>query len=607
MASTKSLEYSIDRAIKYYSSLFILPSHQKIALFTFLLCLAGGIIIISLLLQASIILAIQFGLLLFSLTTISDLLIRQGLMQSDPVYNLRRCAALSMFSILLWFGFLIIGSLLTRIFNFLWIFWIDFFLIGFGAICILRMIVLFSTSFPSFWRMVTSSLVQPIVCLLPMYYVPLYLNHSFDLISLVYFVFAIPITIFIASLFINRVNNVGMEALHTPTTRILRAVLANWMEDLNAPIETLFERFGLEKTINFSLLAFKAENHIKSVVVVPSFHPGPFRNVGSSLLPYIIQKALEKKFDCAAAVPHGLFGHEFDLASQQQNQKVLQKILSATDFSQTSSKATHFIRTQVGVASASCQKLGDCAILVLTLAPETTEDFPKQVGDFILEKASQLGLTHVVIINAHNSIDSPFNMSHAVEPLKAAALDVLKKTSKLKSHPFLIGVAKVSPKEFGLKDGMGLGGIHILVVKVGEQTSAYITIDSNNMVSGLREKILDSIKELGVEIGEVLTTDTHAVNAIITTTRGYHPLGEAISHEKLNNYIITGVKDALNTMVPASIAWQTGEVANVMVIGEEQIKELSRLADKALRRAKNVAVPFFATAGLLLIALLIIF
>ncbi|UCH31464.1 MAG: DUF2070 family protein [Candidatus Bathyarchaeota archaeon] len=607
MASLKSLEYSIERAIKYYSSLFVLPSYRRIALFTFLLCLGGGIFAVFLLLRASIILAIQFGLLLFSLSTISDLLIRQVLMRSDPVYNSRRCAALSMFSILLWFGFLIIGSLLTRISNFSWIFWIDLFLIGFGAICILRMIVLFSTSFPSFWRMVTSSLVQPIACLLPMYYVPLYLTYSLDLISLVYFVFAIPITIFIASLFVNQVNNVGMKALHTPTTRILRAFLANWMENLNIPIETLFERFGLEKTINFSLLAFKAKNRIKSVIVIPAFHPGPFKNVGSSLLPFIIQEALEKKFNCVAAVPHGLFGHEFDLSSQKQNQKVLRKILSSTDFSQTSSKATCFIRTQIGVASASCQKLGDCAVLILTLAPETTEDFPQEVGDFILEKASQLGFKHAIIINAHNSIDSPFNMNDAVEPLKVAAFDVLEKSSKLKPHPFHVGVAKVSPKEFSLEDGMGLGGIHVLVVKVSEQTSAYVTIDGNNMISGLREKILDSIKELGIEIGEVLTTDTHAVNAITTTTRGYHPLGETIPHETLNNHILSGIKDALNNMEPASTAWQTGEAANVKVIGEGQIKELSWLADKALRKAKNIAAPLFTVAGLLLITLLIIF
>jgi len=151
---------------------------------------------------------------------------------------------------------------------------------------------------------------------------------------------------------------------------------------------------------------------------------------------------------------------------------------------------------------------------------------------------------------------------------------------------------------------MGPGGISALVIRVDEQTCAYITIDGNNMVRGLREKILDVIKDYGINVGEVLTTDTHVVNAIVRTARGYHPIGEAVPHEELIKYIKDAVRMALDNMKPATFALRVGEVSNVRVIGEEQIKELSLLADKALRRAKKTAVPLFMTAGLLLIALL---
>lgn len=605
MASAKSLDYSIKRAIKHYSQLFVLPSYRRIVLLTFLSCVIGGVLTIFLLAGTPMVLALQFSLLLFLLSTFSDLIISQGFMKSDMVYNTRRCAALSMFSILLWFSFLIVGSLLTLLFG-SWSFWVDLLSIGFAAVCILRLVVFSSISFVSHWRAVGSSLMQPIICLLSMYYIVHSVGYPFDTASAVYLLVSIPISILTAFLFISSVNKIGVETIQIPTTSILKAFLSNWIENLKPPLESLFENFGGEKTIDFSLLAFEAENRVKSVTVVSSFHPGPFRNVGSSSLPFLIQEALEKKLGGVAAVPHGLFGHELDLASQQQNQKVLRGILDIADFTDFGSKATHFVRTQEGVAGASCQVFGDCAIVTLTLAPETTEDFPRELGDFILEEASKLGLAHVIIINAHNSINGPFDVSRVMEPLKKAASDVLKKASKLKSSVFEVGAAKVVPEEFSFEDGMGLGGICALVIRVGEQTCVYITIDGNNMVSGLREKILDALKELGVDVGEVLTTDTHVVNAIIVTARGYHPLGEAMPHEKLINYVKYAVREAFNNMKPASAAWRVGKVPHVRVIGEKQIKEMSLLADKALQRAKRTAVPLFAVAGLLLITLAIV-
>jgi len=395
LVSSKSLEYSIERAVKHYSSLFVLPSYRRIALLTILLCVTSSILMLSLIAETRIVLSLQFGMLLFSLSAVSDLILRRVFLEQDPIYNLRRCAALSMFSLLLWFGFIFIGSLLTRFIS--WGFWFDLFAIGFAAVCILRLIVLSSTSFVSYLKMLGASLAQPTLCLVSMFYVASFRSYALENVLIAgFFPISIVVSILTAHAFISSVNDLGMKAFQTPTTMILKAFLANWMEDLTAPIESIFERFGKEKTIGFSLLGFEAQGNIKSVVVVPSFHPGPFRNVGSSLLPFMIQEALERKFCCVAAVPHGLFGHEFDLSSQQQNQKVLEGVLGSADFVRYASGATGFVRVQEGVASASCQIFGDCALLTLTLAPETTEDFPQEIGDFILGEAGKLGLAHTL-------------------------------------------------------------------------------------------------------------------------------------------------------------------------------------------------------------------
>ena len=605
LVSSKSLEYSIERAVKHYSSLFVLPSYRRVVLLTLLLCVTSSILLLSLIAETDIVLSLQFGALLFSLSAVSDLISRQAFLGSDPIYNLRRCAALSMFSLLLWFGFIFIGSLLTRFIS--WGFWFDLFSIGFAAVCILRLIVLLSTSFESYLKTLGASLAQPTICLVSMFYAASFRSYALESTWVVgFFPLSIVVSILTAHIFISSVNDLGVKAFQTPTTMILKAFLVNWMEDLTAPIESIFERFGKEKTIDFSLLGFGGQGNIKSVLVVPSFHPGPFRNVGSSLLPFMIQEALERKFGCVAAVPHGLFGHEFDLSSQQQNQKVLEGVLGSADFAGFTSGATGLVRVQEGVAGASCQIFGDCALLTLTLAPETTEDFPQEIGDFILGEAGKLGLAHTMVINAHNSIDSPFEISGALESLKTAASEALRKASERGLDPFEIGAAKIVPREFSVENGMGFGGICALVVKIGEQVSAYVVIDGNNMVSGLRDKILDSLGDLGVDGGEVLTTDTHVVNAVVMTARGYHPLGEAIPHEKLIRYVKNVVAEALNNREPASAAWCAGAVEDVKVIGETQIETLPFLADRSVQKSKRIGVPLFTAAGLVLIALLFV-
>jgi putative membrane protein len=431
-------------------------------------------------------------------------------------------------------------------------------------------------------------------------------SPTFDETAAFYLPLSIPITTAAAFLFIHLVDRVKTDSVEIPPTKALKAILANWIEDLNSPIETLFEKFGSDKNVNFSLLALKSRERLESIVVVSSFHPGPFKNVGSSQLPYLIKEALEKKLRCVAAVPHGLFGHETDLSSQRQNQRVLDAILGSARFSNFTSKATPFMRSTKEAATASCQVFGRVAVFTLTLAPETTEDFPKEVGDFILEESSNQGLDHVVIINAHNSINAPFNVSMAVGALKEATLEALQKACSVEQSPFKGGAAKIVPKEFGLRDGMGLGGLSVLLIETAEHVCAYVTIDGNNMISGLRERILESLKDLGIEAGEILTTDTHAVNALVLNARGYRPIGEVIPAEKLIDYIKTAAKEALRNMKPASLAWRAGEVADVRVIGERQIKGMSLLADRALRRAKRIFVPLFSFVWLLLASLIIV-
>ena len=579
---------------------------MKIVAFLCILCTIGGVSGILPLLPSSYGLqkGLIFGIAVFVVTLSSDILISLSFMRTDPIFNLRRCSGLSLFANLIWFCVIFFGSILGGVLN-NWDIWTKVFFLGFCIVLVLRLVVFSTVSSTNWWNVLLSSFLQPVFCVGPVLFINLIIPYNVNT-SLLFLSVSIPIIILTVFLFTFLLNRVGKKVLGVSSLSLFKSFLANWTEELNEPIERFFEQLGSEQDIKISLLAFRAKKTIKAVIVVPALHPGPFKNVGSSLLPSMIQDALEQKFSSVVSVPHGLFGHEFDLASQVQNQKVLDAAISITDFSPFSSQSTPLIRVERGKAKASCQVFGECAFITLTLAPNTTEDLPQELDSIIHKEVVKQELSSAIVVNAHNSIEGPFNPREAAGALEDAATTSLVNALSRQPMPLKVGAAKTVSTEFGIKDGMGPGGITVIVTKVGEQKAAYVTIDGNNMVSGLREKILSSLNEIGINDGEVLTTDTHAVTGVTLAPRGYNPVGEAISHDKLIGYVRQATLKALEDLESADIAWRTKTIPKVKVIGRNQIETLSRVTEQTLQQAKKLALLLFPILGIFLIVLAVL-
>lgn len=601
MAQSNSQQDYIDQAVKRYSSLFTLPSHRRVLFFLVLLCFIGGFFTVLPFNQPYLGVALAAGF--FFIIILSDFAVC-GLLQHEPVYNQRRCNGLSLFSSIVWFALMFLGTALGVYFQDTTI-WLKLFLLGFYAVSLLRFLVYSATLFKGYIVAFVSALFQPILCVVFLYFAWSWtMGDSFGFSFFVFPLISIPVVLVTAFLFLYIINRVGRKTLGVSSLLLLKSFLANWIEDVNAPIESILERLGTEQSMDVSLLAFKTKKSVKAAMVVPAVHPGPFKNVGSSPLPYLIQSALEKRLNCVVAVPHGLFGHELDLASQLQNQKVLDAILKPLDFQESADNASLFTRAKSGIASAGCQIFGDCAVLVLTVAPETTEDLPQELGFLAIEEAKKKGLVSAIVINAHNSINDTFASEEIIAPLKEGVIESLDKAAAAECSMLEVGAAKVLPTEFSLEDGMGPGGISSIVTRVGGQTAAYVTIDGNNMVSGLREKILSMLKGLGIDDGEILTTDTHIVSAVVLNRRGYHPVGEVMDHKKLLEHIENTVREALKNLETVKASWKTITVLNVKVIGAKQIEALTALTVKASKQAKKSAIFLFPIASAILVALL---
>ena len=604
MLTDDSTNKYIDKIVNRYYKLFGLPSQRKLVLYLGLLSLHGGLLVIlplGLSLE-NLVSGLTFGILFLILTLIADILISHWPMKNDLIFNYRRCSALSFFSSLILFGILILGAFISTFLGAPNL-WIKFFFLSISGSLILRFLVFSITSFVDVKTALLSSLLQPALIPLLVLVIGSTVPYELNLQFLINITISLSIPILTVLTFKYFMDSIGKRAIGIGSSLLFKAFLANWTEDLNAPLERFFEILGHEQDIRVSLLTFSVKDRIKAAIIVPALHPGPFKNLGSSLLPFLLQTEVQNKFDCVVSVPHGLVGHELDVSSQSENQRVVKNILNMIAPSSCNSKATSLVRTESGDSKASCQIFGNCAFITLTTAPKTMEDLPPELDSFIVEEAKKYGI-FTLAIDAHNSMDAPFDLNAVVASFQEASVNCLKKALKLKFSSFNVGAAMVTPSEFTVGDGMGAGGISVIVVNVAGQNVGYVTIDGNNMVSGLREKIFAAIKDLGIDDGEVFTTDTHSVCGMIRSRRGYNLVGEAIDHTELINYVKEATSLAIENIEPVEVSWRTEVIPKVKIIGEKQITELTVLADKTTERVKKLAVTLFPLAGFFLALLL---
>ncbi len=604
MAPDNSLNTSMDSAKKHYSSMFTLPFFKTAFLAVAATCIVG--VSLTAFARFPLISSLVLGISLFALTFLADSVTSKVVLKGDPIFSMRRTLVVSLVGWGLWLLFLVLGVGLG--FAFGWLLWAKFSLLGFAVVVTLRFLVFNATSSAAAWRRLLSILLQPALCIAAflVFWVsyPTVVTVSWQVYL---FVVAAPIVGFIAvTLLLSSIDRLGKAMYSLPALPLFRAFILNWVDSQNAPLEKYLEEMGADADISVTLLKFDASKP-KAAIIVPQVHPGPFKNIGSSLLPSLLKREVEKEFGNDVCVPLGLLGHELDLASQAQNYKIIAQVIASAKFEPQAALASPLVRVSEGTATASCQIFGDTALLSFTRSPKTTEDLPQELGRIVSEEAKKLGLQNALVVNCHNCLTNIVDTAEHLEELRSAASKCLREAVALPTKPFSVGSHTVFPTEFTLKAGMGTGGITALVFQVEQQKTAYIVIDGNNMVPDLREKILDNLAGLGFDACEVFTTDTHAVTASITGGQGYHPVGEVMDQTLLIQYIGEAAKNAEANLESCRAGCRTFIVPHVRVIGEERLKSITTLVDKAITKAKHVVAPIFGAEGLVLILLLLLF
>jgi len=381
-----------------------------------------------------------------------------------------------------------------------------------------------------------------------------------------------------AVIFVKYVDYPMVKSFGVSSLDFLQDFIAHITEG-SQDMEEFFEKIGESIDAPVNVLAFRrADGSLKATIITPYVHPGPMGEIGGGNLPAIVASAFSEG---TVFVPHGTAYHDFNLVTADESQKIISAARLALKRVSYSSLATRSVREVVGNTKILGQRFGDSVFLVSTQAPTSTEDIEFAVGFTAMAEARVAGARFGAIIDAHNCTE-PF--ATAIEPgtrdsynIIRAAANASRRLLSQPDGPLKVGIAS-SPPICTRLEGMGDLGMRVAVVEVDGQKTAYIVIDGNNMIAGLRERI---IEKLPVDDVEVMTTDTHSVNVF----SGANYVGQKLDCDLLVETVGKLVDRAIADLEPVQSGMDQEIAQNVRVFGSHKIAKLASTANAMVAMA----------------------
>ncbi|HYK92937.1 MAG TPA: DUF2070 family protein [Thermoplasmata archaeon] len=330
-------------------------------------------------------------------------------------------------------------------------------------------------------------------------------------------------------------------------------------------IESFFKRFAFPADLRVTLLSFRRGSEPVATIALPTVHPGPFAALGASDLPRKLAEALGPAAG-TVLVPHTPCNHDLDLPSGAEVRQVADaaRALLRELGAPAASGSSPLVGGRPG-AIAKAQALGDTVLVVVTQAPAPTDDIDFSVADQLYREFSPS--VHLAIVDAHNSYvegqgDLIYGTPSAAQMLADARGSIAEARRLRVPGPVEAGVAVREGYSIGAH-GIGPTGIRALVLRAAGTTTAYVLIDGNNLLKGMRARILEALTPL-VDVAEVMTTDNHVVHEV---DGGINPVGERYPVESLAADIRSLVAEAKARLAPVEVRAGTAPVPSVPVLG----------------------------------------
>ena len=410
-----------------------------------------------------------------------------------------------------------------------------------------------------------------------------FIPEDFIILAVICVIYALAVWLFLVVIDQPWRSSLGVSALD-----FLRGFIGHIAEGTRE-LEEFFEEIGEEAVVPVTVLSVRRPGgEEKARFVLPMIHPGPMGEIGGGNLP----RRVAESADGLAFPPHATAGHDFNLVTEREVDKILSTAETAYQNLDYDDQATVGYRVTEGEATLTGQAFGSDALVVNTYAPGCADDVEYAVGLSAMSEARVDGLDDVLLVDAHNCNDGleGDDLGHVV-PGSQRSFDMLHGAGQLGE---LLTNAETGHLRCGVawdetpwepEEGVGPLGIRVCVFEVNGQRTAYVLIDGNNMEPGLRQRIIDAAE--GVDLTEVMTSDTHIVN----TVEAENQVGQAIPEREIVALIEDLVDRAVADLEPVE-AGMASERATVTVFGNDRTETLASTANAMVSMGGALAAAF---------------
>jgi putative membrane protein len=306
---------------------------------------------------------------------------------------------------------------------------------------------------------------------------------------------------------------------------------------------------------------------------------------------------LANRFNNFTFVVHGPSTHDFNPVSQKEINKIENAVRNALDNIDYQDKASRFVRYSEKNAKIGVQFFNDNLVLLSTFAPYGSDDIEFSVGLSMMSQGQkQCDVKNSIIVDCHNSFNEDKGRVLPGNPEVFQLLDTIDKINcESQKEGVQVGCSENPMKELDKNNGIGESGLKIMIIKIQNQKTAYILLDSNNMERGFREEIFHEVKKdngLSIDELEVMTTDTHFTN---TLSGGYNPVGVS-ERLKIINYIKSTIKIAMQDLEPVDVGASVERIKGLNTLGPNNSVELVSTISSIVAVSKIVAPIIFTLA-----------
>jgi putative membrane protein len=349
----------------------------------------------------------------------------------------------------------------------------------------------------------------------------------------------------------------GRSTLGIKPLSLMNAFIGSWFSNDPKPIEYEFMKYSESKEVLLRFVMFKPSNGDDILLVFPTIHFGPFRNIGSSRFIYRLEDALGNRYHLL--IFHTPGSHERNLVSSEDVEELVKYVNNYVD---------GLVNIVVGVKP--------CKPYVVRTDGWEAYVIPFQTGLITFVKNLDRGcddLPYEVweLLNSSNTYVNALVDTHSSKGSNDYDLNVFKGlTSEVLNNYRCDDVVdfQVGYSEGYLSSmcrGVCYGKVKALVMSFNNSKHVLIYIYGNNMDLNFRKLLTSEVSKLGFDYVEVVTPDDHSCAASFKES----PYDIVSYSEDLLNVVKDVVVSATNNLSSATIHTADIVVKNVKLFGNK--------------------------------------